>query len=209
MEELLDLVSTEEELNWQHQLTLWCEVLSVHHTLIHRLHRPVLTMLQKVEMSMMQGYTQAMLPMLDMLSQQTPLDISARALAAISQLLLSLAAGQGGLRLGPARNSNWKLAFELLHEDRIVEGLQAMAAERNRWMDSPEKLLRAVRHYDAAVQVFIAKSVATAFSDGSTIHERCREPEEVGLWRQVECGARIDIAGGWCAIAHTRYGICD
>ena len=57
--------------------------------------------------------------------------IAARTLACIADMLGILSAGQGGLRSGPGRNKLFQKAFEYFNQEKLAEGVAAMAAQRS------------------------------------------------------------------------------
>eukprot|EP01062_Namystynia_karyoxenos_P078648 TRINITY_DN8138_c0_g1_i1.p1 TRINITY_DN8138_c0_g1~~TRINITY_DN8138_c0_g1_i1.p1 ORF type:complete len:1051 (+),score=266.47 TRINITY_DN8138_c0_g1_i1:75-3155(+) len=140
------------------------------------------------------------LDMLDELLLQLPLARLGRALHLAADFLAQAARGAGGLRSGPARNPRWMPALqELQHWDGGQEGkarwVAALAKERRRWLDTPDRLVRASRHYEGAAAVITARCVASAsaFIDWTLSSSR----PETGLWLEAAAPARIDLAGGW------------
>ncbi len=71
----------------------------------------------------------------------------------------------------------------------------ALARERQRWMATPEALVRAARHYEAAAQILIRLAVMTARTFIKTTPST--STLAVGSWIIAESPARIDLAGGW------------
>ncbi|KAL4234744.1 hypothetical protein ACF0H5_006386 [Mactra antiquata] len=144
------------------------------------------------------GYTDMLLNTLDSVGEESCSDLqagmAARTLANIADVLGCMAGAKGGLRSGPAANKTWAKAFKLLEEKNIQAGFAALATERSKWLDRPDKLIRAARHYEGAAQILIRHAVMTAkqyfkLEDGS--------PMSVDTWVLAECPARIDISGGW------------
>jgi len=121
-------------------------------------------------------------------------DISARAFACIADVFGFMAGSSGGLRSGPAANKQWKQALELLHKGDIVEGVAKLAEVRENWLQYPDQLIRAARHYEGAEQILIQHAVKSA---SMFIHPSVSTTMSKGLWFVAECPARIDIAGGW------------
>ncbi|KAK2190909.1 hypothetical protein NP493_65g05009 [Ridgeia piscesae] len=105
-----------------------------------------------------------------------------------------MARGRGGLQSGPAANECWKQAMQLLEEDETVRGVQVMATERGQWLDRPDLLVRAARHYEGAAQILIRHAVMTA---SQFITTTACPPAPLDTWVTAECPARIDISGGW------------
>ena len=44
----------------------------------------------------------------------------------------------------------------------MVGGVKALAAERSKWLERPDLLVRAARHYEGAAQILIRHAVMTA-----------------------------------------------
>lgn len=120
--------------------------------------------------------------------------MAARALASIADVLGAYARGRGGLRSGPGRNESFQAAFECLEQRELARGVRLLATERARWLGSPESLVRAARHYEAAAQILIRQAVSTAREFVKTAHGAL---PPLGQWAIAESPARIDLAGGW------------
>ncbi|CAG5122605.1 unnamed protein product [Candidula unifasciata] len=120
--------------------------------------------------------------------------IAARTLANIADMLGGMAGTKGGLRSGPAGNVSWRKAFSYLEAGNFAQGVAAMAKEREKWMNRPDLLIRAARHYEGAAQILIRQAVMTAkqfFSSGEGTLPLMNK------WVQADCPARIDLSGGW------------
>ncbi|KAL3859604.1 hypothetical protein ACJMK2_009860 [Sinanodonta woodiana] len=120
--------------------------------------------------------------------------IEARTLANIADVLGCMAGPRGGLRSGPAANKSWAKAFNLLENRQIIQGVAALAKERANWLQRPDTLIRAARHYEGAAQILIRHAVMTAKQFFKT---KPGEKMAMGQWVVAECPARIDISGGW------------
>ncbi len=129
---------------------------------------------------------------LDTLAMEAEPAAAARIFSTIADTLALFADNRGGLRSGPMRNLNWKAGFDALERGDIRQAVQSLANERTHWLDSPERLIRAARHYEGAAQVLIRKSVQTA-----PINATKSKPTPYDEWITVELPARIDLAGGW------------
>ncbi|KAE8295933.1 L-fucose kinase [Larimichthys crocea] len=105
-----------------------------------------------------------------------------------------MAGGRGGLRSGPAANEAWTSAYLLLEEGNLRGGVKALAAQRAHWLSRPDLLVRAARHYEGAGQVLLRKAVMSSQRFISTGRDEVPPLEE---WQDVECPARLDLAGGW------------
>ncbi|XP_006860375.1 PREDICTED: L-fucose kinase [Chrysochloris asiatica] len=120
--------------------------------------------------------------------------VAARALACVADMLGCMAAGQGGLRSGPAANPEWIRPFSYLECGDLAGGVEALAQERDKWLSRPALLVRAARHYEGAEQILIRKAVMSAQ------HFVSMEPvvlPALGQWVVAECPARVDFSGGW------------
>lgn len=62
------------------------------------------------------------------------LGVAARCLSCIADVLVCMAAGKGGLRSGPAANTAWSSAYQLLEQGDLRGGVKALAAQRERWL---------------------------------------------------------------------------
>lgn len=117
-----------------------------------------------------------------------------RTLSCMADLLGTMAGKIGGLRSGPGSNKSWASAFDHLLNGNVSAGMKALKEERMKWIDRPDRLMRAARHYERAAQILIQNSVKTAreFMKFSL----CPIPE-MNEWVIAECPARIDLQGGW------------
>ncbi|XP_026166649.1 L-fucose kinase [Mastacembelus armatus] len=122
------------------------------------------------------------------------LGVAARCLSCIADVLVCMAGDRGGLRSGPAANEAWSSAYFLLEEGNLRGGVQALAAERERWLSRPDLLVRAARHYEGAGQVLLRQAVMSSQRFISIGQGEVPPLEE---WQEVECPARLDLAGGW------------
>mmetsp|Transcript_125937 Transcript_125937/g.403190 ORF Transcript_125937/g.403190 Transcript_125937/m.403190 type:complete len:1125 (-) Transcript_125937:64-3438(-) len=132
-------------------------------------------------------------------ADETPLDVAARALAQIAEVLAAFGGPAGGLRSGSARNPQWRGALQRLASPETSARRAAileMRRLRTEWIgDGPVALIRAARHYEAAAQVLILMGVATCSEFISIVPSQ--QPRPPGQWVVVEAPARIDLAGGW------------
>ena len=78
-----------------------------------------------------------------------------RIFSTIADFLAEMAHNKGGLRSGPAHNPDWDLPMASLRAGRLAEAVGQMAALRAKWVNSPERMVRAARHYEAAAQVLV------------------------------------------------------
>lgn len=121
--------------------------------------------------------------------------VASRAFSCIADFLGAMAGNSGGLRSGPGGNKTWMRAFELLEEGQIEKGALALKRERLKWMDRPDRMMRAARHYEGALQVLIRKAVLTAEKYIITAAASSQLP--FGQWVVAEGPARMDLFGGW------------
>nr|XP_002122353.1 L-fucose kinase-like [Ciona intestinalis] len=121
-------------------------------------------------------------------------DISARAFACIADVLGFMAGAKGGLRSGPASNKQWKQPLHYLEEGRIEEGVRALANIRKSWINHPDQLTRAARHYEGAEQILIRHAVMSVSSFVKLVPS---VQAQSNTWYIAECPARIDLSGGW------------
>uniref|UniRef100_A0A669DP20 L-fucose kinase n=1 Tax=Oreochromis niloticus TaxID=8128 RepID=A0A669DP20_ORENI len=145
------------------------------------------------------GQQGALLEALDRSNEQgaelrTDLGVAARCLSCIADVLVCMAGGQGGLRSGPAANEAWSSAYAMLEEGDLKGGVDALTVQRQHWLSRPDLLVRAARHYEGAGQVLLRKAV---MSSQRFISIEQGEVQPLGQWQEVECPARLDLAGGW------------
>ncbi|MEQ2219630.1 hypothetical protein XENOCAPTIV_021042, partial [Xenoophorus captivus] len=126
--------------------------------------------------------------------QGAQLGVAARCLSCIADVLVCMAQGKGGLRSGPAANEAWSSAYFLLEGGNLRGGVYALAAQRQHWLSRPDLLVRAARHYEGAGQVLLRQAV---MSSQRFISIGQGKAPPIGEWQEVECPARLDLAGGW------------
>lgn len=56
----------------------------------------------------------------------------------------------------------YALEYFYIQNGNLYEGVKALAQERSKWLDRPDKLIRASRHYEGAAQILIRQAVMTA-----------------------------------------------
>uniref|UniRef100_A0A183V957 GHMP_kinases_N domain-containing protein n=1 Tax=Toxocara canis TaxID=6265 RepID=A0A183V957_TOXCA len=118
-----------------------------------------------------------------------------RALSCTADVLALMSKRRGGLRSGPAANPAFAAAIRLLQNETTVrQGIEAMHSELSNWLQTPEKLTRAARHYEAAAQIFTRRNVMRfCLKQLPVLHYRSGLKEGV----RASCACRIDLAGGW------------
>lgn len=52
--------------------------------------------------------------------------------------------------------------FILSKNGELERGVNALAKERSKWLERPDLLVRAARHYEGAAQILIRQAVMTA-----------------------------------------------
>ncbi|XP_072242727.1 L-fucose kinase [Leuresthes tenuis] len=122
------------------------------------------------------------------------LGVAARCLSCIADVLVCMAGRKGGLRSGPAANEAWSSAYRLLEEGNLRAGVHALATQRELWLSRPDLLVRAARHYEGAGQVLLRQAV---MSSQRFISIGQGEAPPIEEWQEVQCPARLDLAGGW------------
>ena len=151
----------------------------------------------------------------------TPVDVAARALAAIAELLAAFAGGAALLRSGPIAHAAWRSAMVGLagSPGARAAAVRRLANLREVWarggaaaastlhpsVADPADvtaLIRAARHYEGAAQALIAVAVAT-----SSRFVRLTDATRVALgeWVHATAPARIDLAGGWSDTPPVSY----
>ncbi|CAF1213343.1 unnamed protein product [Rotaria magnacalcarata] len=133
------------------------------------------------------------------LTNYNKLQILSCLFSAIANTLAEMAGGdRAGLRSGPYLNREWKYALLMFEEGKYVLGIQHLIKQRQLWIDRPDLLIRAARHYDGATQTLIKQGVLTCRSKCSV-----NDSDILSLsqpkYRQVtvECPVRLDLSGGW------------
>ncbi|KAK5866758.1 hypothetical protein PBY51_011308 [Eleginops maclovinus] len=202
LKEVLSLTCQEAELRWREELQFLGGRRRVRDELRGRSHVCLLPCFRAAVQGGQQG---ALLQTLDSIaagsSEQgaeselgAELGVAARCLSCIADVLVCMAGGRGGLRSGPAANEAWSPAYFLLEEGDLRGGVSALAAQRDHWLSRPDLLVRAARHYEGAGQVLLRRAV---MSSQRFISIGQGEAPPLGEWQEVECPARLDLAGGW------------
>uniref|UniRef100_A0A3Q2PSS2 Fucose kinase n=1 Tax=Fundulus heteroclitus TaxID=8078 RepID=A0A3Q2PSS2_FUNHE len=192
LREVLSLTHQEAELQWREELLFLVGRRRVTDALRSRTDVCLLPCFRAAVQGGQQG---ALLETLDCRAEPgEQLGVSARCLSCIADVLVCMAQGKGGLRSGPAANEAWSSAYFLLEEGSLKEGVSALAAQRQHWLSRPDLLVRAARHYEGAGQVLLRQAV---MSSQRFISIGQGEAPPIGEWQEVECPARLDLAGGW------------
>uniref|UniRef100_A0A8P4KC04 L-fucose kinase n=1 Tax=Dicentrarchus labrax TaxID=13489 RepID=A0A8P4KC04_DICLA len=200
LKEVMSLSHQEAELQWREELLFLAGRRRVVDALRSRTDVCLLPCFRAAVLGGQQG---ALLETLDSIaagsSEQgaesgAELGVAARCLSCIADVLVCMAGGRGGLRSGPAANEAWRSAHFLLEEGNLRGGVYALAAQRDHWLSRPDLLVRAARHYEGAGQVLLRQAVMSSQRFISIGQGEAPPLEE---WQEVECPARLDLAGGW------------
>ena len=70
--------------------------------------------------------------------------------------------------------------------------MSRLAAVRRDWLGTPDRLIRAARHYERAAQTLVRLSVMRVME---RVQLGSAERPEEGVWVTARCPARADIAG--------------
>uniref|UniRef100_UPI00398EB101 L-fucose kinase isoform X2 n=1 Tax=Pristiophorus japonicus TaxID=55135 RepID=UPI00398EB101 len=192
MKGVLSCLDQQAELAWRRQLFLTRAQRKVQSTLLARRDNSLWPLIRA---AVCEGHEQQILNTLDTVAATTEdLGVAARTLACVADVLGCMAGGQGGLRSGPAANRAWTDAFRLLENGDVALGVARLTEERGKWLNRPDLLVRAARHYEGAEQILIRQAVMSArgfISLGQV------DLPPMDHWVVAECPARIDISGGW------------
>uniref|UniRef100_A0A1A8EKU9 L-fucose kinase n=2 Tax=Nothobranchius korthausae TaxID=1143690 RepID=A0A1A8EKU9_9TELE len=200
LREVLSLTHQEAELQWREELLFLAGRRRVADSLQSRGN---VCLLPCFRAAVLGGQQEALLETLDSIATGNGIQgvepgaemgVAARCLSCIADVLVCMAGGKGGLRSGPAANEAWSSAYILLEKGNLKGGVQALATERGRWLSRPDLLVRAARHYEGAGQVLHRLAV---MSSQSFISIGQGEAQAIGVWQEVDCPARLDLAGGW------------
>nr|XP_046249077.1 L-fucose kinase isoform X2 [Scatophagus argus] len=200
LKEVMALTHQEAELRWREELLFLAGRRRVADVLRSRTDVCLLPCFRAAVLGGQQG---ALLETLDSMAAGSgeqgaesgaELGVAARCLSCIADVLVCMAGGRGGLRSGPAANEAWSSAYRLLEEGNVRGGVKALAAQRDRWLGRPDLLVRAARHYEGAGQVLLRRAVMSSQRFISISQGEIPPIEE---WQEVECPARLDLAGGW------------
>ena len=130
--------------------------------------------------------------------------ILCRVFSCVADMLGIMAGDAGGIRGGPAGNAHWNHAFSLLEQGKYASAVKELAIERNDWLDRPDRILRASRHYERAAQILTSVGVLSVkqFIGGS----QC-EQIPIGKTLRVSCASRVDWSGAWSDTPPITYEI--
>uniref|UniRef100_A0A8C7YX03 Fucose kinase n=1 Tax=Oryzias sinensis TaxID=183150 RepID=A0A8C7YX03_9TELE len=192
LREVLSLTCQEAELQWREELLFLAGRKRVTDALQSRSN---VCLLPCFRAAVLRGHQGALLETLDNSeSLWEKLGAAARCLSCIADVLVCMAGGKGGLRSGPAANELWSSAYALLEKGDLKGGVKALAVQRQLWLSRPDLLVRAARHYEGAGQVLLRQAV---MSSQMFISIGRGEVPPLQQWQEVQCPARLDLAGGW------------
>lgn len=125
--------------------------------------------------SVCDGYAHHMLTLLEEAARAHNHDLILlpRIMIFISNILYEIASresasgGATAVRSGPGLNSKWQNAFEYIESRQIEQGLVELSKERRNWMQRPDWIIRAARHYEGAMLAFIRLATACFRIDNS------------------------------------------
>ncbi|KYQ89136.1 L-fucose kinase [Tieghemostelium lacteum] len=184
------------EFAWRRELDYIIDTAEVEHILLSNDNKPIIPFFIKWKDS--QVPITRILSTLDRIAISCHIQYCGRILSCISDLLSIYVDNRGGLRSGPARNSNWQPAFENFTSRNERKGFLALAKERDKWLSSPENMIRAARHYEGAGQIVVKNIVDTCQTDLKPLTSGSAQLiAKFGEWAHVTMPARIDLAGGW------------
>ena len=160
LQEILARLDLEQSLAWRRLLHqhIFCSHLQQRGTWL-----PGVRYQEVMQLAVAEGWAAALLATLDSLALevarlQGPGNL-ASVLAMTADLLGAMAAGQGGLRSGPAHNPDFRPALRLLEAGHTEAGLGALAAARSRWLDTASRTIRAARHYEVPHYSVLTRAV--------------------------------------------------
>uniref|UniRef100_A0A3P8X4B2 L-fucose kinase n=1 Tax=Cynoglossus semilaevis TaxID=244447 RepID=A0A3P8X4B2_CYNSE len=200
LKEVLSLTHQESELRWREDLLLLAGRRRVMDTLTSCSD---VCLLPYFRAAVLSGQQEALLQTLDDIAAGNieqgagpgaEMGVAARCLSCIADVLVYMAGRRGGLRSGPAANRAWIRAYSLLEAGDLKGGVTALAVQRADWLSRPDLLVRAARHYEGAGQVLLRQAV---MSSQRFISIGQGDLPPLSQWQEVECPARLDLAGGW------------
>ncbi|CAJ0558387.1 unnamed protein product, partial [Mesorhabditis spiculigera] len=128
---------------------------------------------------------------------ESDLKYVSRVLTLCATYLSLLAEGKGGVRSGPAANSEFIPALEMLkNPNKQTEGLEKLFEVTTGWIDEKTRMIRAARHLEAAAQVFATRRIKEICMPMIPIlSSAVKKPEFKKV--TVSACARVDLYGGW------------
>ena len=191
---LLDLAKhadLTQEFQRMHDLQFQMDSVFIRHVLLNRQHVALLDVYERCAAR----NEQRIYPLLDEIAMSTSdMDVVARTLAHVADVLAAFAGKGRGLRSGPARNPAWQNALELLtKEESRKEGIHQMAKIRDEWRKrGPDMMIRASRHYEGGGQRLILAATSTCHQ--FIPQTECPWEEGMGAWAVATAPARLDLS---------------
>lgn len=146
-----------------------------------------------------EGYSSALFNLLDSVAEKTlsnNLVVAARTFFCIADCLAILSHNQGGLRSGPGLHHDWNIASKQIEIGNAGFAIEHLKKLRNQWSDTPFRMVRAARHFEAISQIILRKIVSTV-KNHVNLGKPNFLPVEMDKFCTVETTARIDFSGGW------------
>ena len=81
-----------------------------------------------------------------------------------------MASSRFSVRSGPGLNSNWLSAFACIEANNIEQALSELSKERRKWMNRPDLIIRAARHYEGSMLAFIRLATSCFKLDSSNVY---------------------------------------
>ena len=197
LEDILALADAPQEFYWRARASFLVDRKEMESILLERRDRPLLPIIQRCQPE----YKADLLASLDAIASTGPLDVCARTLCTIADVLASLPDTHFHTRTGPARNPQWAHALATISQARTTaeqaKGVQELAAMRAEWLKvgSPQLYMRAARHYDGAWASLTRKGVDTVKLH--SIGHTTRASVPIGATVEATSPVRIDLCGGW------------
>ncbi|GMR35610.1 hypothetical protein PMAYCL1PPCAC_05805, partial [Pristionchus mayeri] len=150
----LETVPSLVPFEWSHFCNTVRKQLEVNLASISSQSRPIVPYLRTALAS---RFTSDLHALLDAILWVSPQRVdTAVQLATVSETLWIWAGGRGGLRAGPAANEHFARHFALLERrETTQEGVRELivALKDGNWLSTPQAIVRAARHFEAAAQV--------------------------------------------------------
>ena len=198
LEDILALSDAPQEFYWRARASFLVDQKEMESILLERRDRPLLPIIGRCQPE----YKSELLQCLDSIASSGPLDVCARTLCSIADVLASLPETHVFTRGGPARNPQWLNAISLIADARTARqqagGVAALASQRNVWLKvgSPQLFMRAARHYDGAWASLTRKGVETVKLN-SCDSQTMKTAPRVGQIVECTTPVRMDLMGGW------------
>ncbi|XP_046842664.1 L-fucose kinase-like [Xenia sp. Carnegie-2017] len=200
LKEILDKIDISAEFRWQRRLYYEVGLMRTKETLMRAKNNCLLPFFKNC---VLQNIGLELLKELDKVACNAgSADCVARTFSCIADVLSEMAGNDVGLRSGPAANEDWMHAYRMLENGNISEGVMELANQRKKWMERPDLLIRAARHYEGAMQILIRHAVMTG---RQFINFSLKSQPPIGLWFIAESPARVDLSGAWSDTPPVTY----